>query len=314
MPRHNPYVVKPEFVRGCTMRCVFCGLRHQKWAEWDWEYIDPALFERYCKDLGEWLPKCRMEIANRGEETYHPQFMDMIRIAKKYVPKVQIMVTTNTDLTRIYGAEGFREWVQKAMDAGVNVFLLDCYTKKRLSEITEAFQGMFSTYFENDLGEGAEHVTPYGYRGPNYKAIVIKDASPAPKESILLQYHNQGNNANTSDNPNALRMYPNVSTPKEPVQRMCVRPFREFPMWYDGSVPICCDDWGDKHIIGKFPDMTLPELWDAYDFSRRNLLNKDRDANGEPCRFCTERSGFRWGLEKDWFEKEAKNVKRPSSD
>lgn len=305
MPRHNPYTVKPEFTRGCTMRCVFCGLRHQEWAEGDWENIEPAFFEQYCKALGEWLPKCRMEIANRGEQTFHPQFLEMIAMARKYVPKVQILVTTNTDLIRVHGPEGFRDWTEQAMATGVNIFLMDCYTKKRLAEIQDCLKDMsYGTYFENDLGEGAEHITPYGYHGPNYKAIVVKDASPAPKESILLQYHNQGGNANVEDNPAALKMYPNVSLPQEPVQRMCVRPFREFPMWFDGSVPICCDDWADQRIIGKFPDNSLPELWDMYDESRMNLLHKDREANGLPCKFCTERSGFRWGLEKDWFQKE----------
>jgi len=283
------------------MRCVFCGLRHQDWAEKAWEYIDPDLFERYCRALGEWLPKCRMEIANRGEQTFHPDFMRMIVMARTYIPKVQILVTTNTDLINVHGVEGFRDWIKQATTLGVNIFLLDCYTKKRLEVVRGVMEGMYGTYFENDLGEGAEHITPYGYHGPNYKAIVIKDATMAPKESVLLQYHNQGNNANVQDNPNALKMYPNVSTPAQPVERMCIRPFREFPMWFDGSVPVCCDDWADQRIIGKFPDNSLPELWDMYDDTRKNLLRKDRAANGEPCKFCTERAGFRWGLEKDWF-------------
>lgn len=283
------------------MRCVFCGLRHQEWAEKEWKYIDPDLFERYCIELGQWLPKCRMEIANRGEQTFHPNFMQMIVTARTYIPKVQILVTTNTDLINVHGPEGFRDWVKEAMKMGVNIFLLDCYTKKRLEIVRNVMEGMYGTYFENDLGEGAEHITPYGYHSPKYKAIVIKDATPAPKESILLQYHNQGNNANVSSNPNALKMYPNVTTPQQPVERMCIRPFREFPMWFDGSIPICCDDWADQRIIGQYPKNSLPELWDMYDESRANLLRKDRAANGEPCKFCTERSGFRWGLEKDWL-------------
>lgn len=306
MPRHNPYTVKPEFIRGCTMRCVFCGLRHQDWAKADkehernnWKYVDPDFFIYYCKKLGEWLPKCRMEIANRGEQTLHPDFMKMIVAARTYVPKVQILVTTNTDLVKELGAEGFRDWVKEAMIMGVNIFLLDCYTNKRLGIVREAFTNMYYTYFDE---EGETQASPYGYHSPTYKAIVIKDATMAPKESVLLQYHNQGGNADVSDNTNALKMYPNVTRPAEPVQRMCVRPFREFPIWYDGSIPICCDDWGDKRIIGKFPDKSLPELWDMYDESRMNLLRKDRNANGEPCRFCTERAGFRVGLEMNWFK------------
>lgn len=71
-------------------------------------------------------------------------------------------------------------------------------------------------------------------------------------------------------------------------------------MWYDGSVPLCCDDWADKHIVGKFPERSLPELWDAYDPARRELVKKNR-AGLTPCNKCSERAGMRFGLELDWF-------------
>ena len=296
---HLPFAVKPEFVRGCTMRCVFCGLRHQKWAEQEWQYIDIDFFALYCASLASWRPKVRMEIANRGEQTFHPHFLSLIKVARDYLPRAQILVTTNTDMVVQLGELGFVNFVQDAMRVGVNVFLLHCYTPRRLELITRLFKNYAGTFFDTP---GSIQINPYPYRGPLFKAICIKDAVPKPvKESVLLHYHNQGNNANVSDNPSALQLYPNITTPAEPLRRMCPRPFREFPMWYDGSVPICCDDWADQHIIGRFPDKSLPELWSLYDPTRRHLLAKDRDGAGLPCRFCTEGEGKRYGLELNWF-------------
>jgi hypothetical protein len=240
-----------------------------------------------------------MEIANRGEQTIHPEFIEMIALARVFMPKVQILVTTNTDMLNHLESDPvlFRKWTEECMSAGVNGFLLDCYTPKRLQIITEAFQGIAETFF---VEEGYSP-NPYLYRGPDFKAIYIKDATPAPKENVILHYHNQGGNANVSDNANALRMYPNVTLPKEPLKWMCVRPFREFAMWYDGSIPVCCDDWADQAIVGRYPEHSLPELWDKFDSYRLNLINKDRAAQ-QPCVLCTEKQGRRFGLEMGWFK------------
>lgn len=302
MGRHLPYSIKPELVRGCTMRCVFCGLRHQSWAEQEYKMVDTSFFRNYCIDMNRWRPKVRMEIANRGEQTIHPEFIELMAWARVLMPKVQILVTTNTDMMVHLEQDPhlFREWVEECMKAGVNIFMLDCYTPKRLKLITEAFHGRYGTFFEDEQGSS---LNPYPYRGPDFKAICIKDATPAPKENVLLHYHNQGGNADVSDNANALRMYPNVTPPKEPLKWMCTRPFREFPIWYDGSVPICCDDWGDQAIVGKYPEQSLPELWDLYDPYRKNLIDRNRAAQ-MPCAVCTERQGKRFGLELNWFREQ----------
>lgn len=303
--RHLPYSLKPEFVRGCTMRCVFCGLRNQSWAEGPYQYISEALWQRYVEAVAEWRPKVRVEIANRGEPTLHPRFIDLIRVGRGALPRAQFLVSTNGDLAKVLGLKSFRLWVKRAMEAGVNCFLLDCYTPKRYLEFVELFAGEAGTYFSEESANKAG-VNPYPYRGPDWKAIIIKDATThkveggrAARENVLLKYHNQGGNARVTGP--AAKIYPNVQPIAEPLQRMCVRPFREMPMWFDGSVPICCDDWGDSHIVGRFPERTLPELWDAYDEVREALIRKDRGAQ-QPCAGCTEGQGKRFGLEMGWFK------------
>ncbi len=298
MPRHLPYSLKPEFVRGCTMRCVFCGLRNQPWAEEKYEYISAELWGQYVEAVAVWRPRVRVEIANRGEPTVHPHFLELIRMGRAALPKAQFLVSTNGDLSDQIGLKEFRELIREAQTRGVNCFLLDCYTPKRLREFRELFAGDANLFFD----DGAN---PYPYRGPDWRALIIKDACTyksedgrAPKENVILNYHNQGGNAIVDGT--AARMYPNVTALAAPLERMCVRPFREMPIWFDGSVPLCCDDWGDKHIVGRFPDQTLPELWDALDPARRELVKKNR-AGLSPCNKCSEGQGKRFGLELNWF-------------
>jgi Iron-sulfur cluster-binding domain len=294
------------------MRCVFCALRHQTWAEEKYEYIGMDLWRRYVDAVAVWRPKVRVEIANRGEPTLYPEFLELIAVGRKALPQAQFLVSTNGDLSDDIGLSAFKDFVHEALAAGVNGFLLDCYTPKRLRDFQELFAGEAGLFFGDDPSKAG--LNPYPYRGPEWKALIIKDAVPQkptetgglfrePKENVILHYHNQGGLA-WVDGP-AAKIYPNVTPLKEPLKRMCVRAFREMPMWYDGSVPICCDDWAAKHIIGKFPDKSLQELWDAYDPERRHLLKGDRAAL-EPCNKCNERAGTRWGLEKSWFDEEKK--------
>lgn len=316
MPRHLPYSLKPELVRGCTMRCVFCALKHQSWAEQDYQYISMDLWDKYVEAVAAWRPKVRVEIANRGEPTVHPKFLEIIKRGREALPQAQFLCSTNGDLSDRIGLPAFKEFVEEAQANGINCFLLDCYTPKRLRDFQELFKGNVGAFFDDSVRGGAG-LNPYPYRGPEWKALVIKDAVPQrqtkakndgllpadktrkPKENVLLKYHNQGGNAVVTGA--AAEIY-DIPVLDEPLQRMCVRPFREMPMWFDGSIPICCDDWADANIIGKFPTQSLPDLWDAFDEFRQNLINRDRGAQ-KPCNKCSEGAGKRFGLELDWFGK-----------
>src|SRR5688572_774355 len=51
--RHNPFTVKLELVRGCTMRCSFCALRTMDWAinREEYKFMDENIFYAMIDDL-----------------------------------------------------------------------------------------------------------------------------------------------------------------------------------------------------------------------------------------------------------------------
>jgi hypothetical protein len=285
---HNPYAIRIEAVRGCTQRCPFCSLSAMDWKDEPFKFMDFGMFQHACNELSTWLPKHRMEWAERGEPTMHPKLIDMVAYARQTLPKAQLTITTNGD-KQLSKQINFREYVLELFQAGANIIMLDCYWQERYDEMTAMFPEAKDFF--------ADEIHPYTYRNPKYKEIIIVDATPG-KSNTIRWYQNQGG---TVDIQMAARAGFEIPIVTEPLQKMCVKPFRELSLHWDGTVPICCNDWLDVAVAGRFPDVSLEELWfGELNRFRRPLLNKDRAALS-PCDKCSERSGFRVGLEMNWF-------------
>lgn len=299
---HNPYAVKLELVRGCTARCPFCALRHMKWAEQEYSYMTSNLFMQIMLDLHTWLPKFRLEFANRGEPTLHPQLMELTSMARIINKQCQILLTSNTDLAEKNGYDWYVDMLKSFYSLGGNIVLLDCYVPNRYQRVLDAVaHSSLHNYTEYFFGE--KEFNPYNYRSPNFKALCIKDAAVyegKTKENKILYYHNQGGNARVEGK--ALEIW-SIEQPAEPLKLMCVRPFRELTIHYDGTVPICCDDWKEQAVIGRFPEQSLEDIWlhtSEMNSRRLQLIAKNRELS--PCNKCSVHSGSRPGLEMGWFK------------
>jgi len=288
MPRHNPFTVKIESVRGCTRRCPFCALSTIEWKDEPWKFMEMKLFRRVVEDLAEWLPKHSMEFAERGEPTMHPRFMEMLMYARKHLPKVQLTVITNGDRLMVKHQDAI-DWVGEAFANGLNFLMIDCYDADRHQVMKDLFPKA-SDFFEDN-----RH--PYRYHTPKHQEIILVNAAPGMSNTIRW-YQNQGGNVDVAQAREHGFEIPEVG---EPLPTMCVRPFRELVLHYDGTVPICCNDWSEEAIAGKFPGTGLEQIWkSSLDAYRKDLLEKNRAAI-VPCAKCSERAGFRVGLEMSWF-------------
>lgn len=291
MPRHNPYSVKVELVRGCTQRCPFCSLPSMPWVDSPWEYMPEPRFRAMIDQLADWMPNgVRIEFEGRGEPSFHPKLIELISYARGRYPKCQMLMTSNGDTVRRKMLK-YNAWIHELLDSGLNIVMLDCYTAERYTDFLERFPEA-KRYFE-------DNIHPYTRRRPNYKEIILMNAVPG-NTSRIRHYHNQGGTVNVED---ARKAGFDIQTAPEPISRMCVRPFREMVIWSDGAMPICCNDWLPANTIGTFPEsITLKDYWKKMDIVRRPLLKKDRGAV-KPCNICAERAGMRVGLEMAWFSK-----------
>jgi len=288
--RHKPYTVKIELTRGCNRRCPFCALPYMPWANEEYRFMEVSTFTKAITDAGKWIGKFRLELAERGEPSLHPNLVALLMIARKFAPRCQIMITTNAVGLK-NGEEQYRQFISSLFDAGLNIAYIDGYDDATYDKLQRIFP------FAEKMYEDGVH--PYQYHSPTFKQIILVGGHHGEK-NIIRQFHNM---AGTLPVDKVRKLgYEIMELPDgKPLEKMCVRPFRETVIHYDGTVTICCNDWYEVSSLGNVKDSTLEELFGRADFARAMLIAHNRAAL-RPCNTCSERSGFRVGLETGWFK------------
>lgn len=284
-----PHNTQIELVEGCNRMCKFCGI-HSIWKHKEdrvLKFMDINLAIQLAKNFGEWWTKGkRIEFAMHGEPTLHPDVVEIIHIFRDYNPKAQLQLTTNGIQIRKYP-----ELINDLFDAGLNILIVDTYTHRDVLINICKNSGIdkIIDYYEDPS------FNPYYYHNSKIQVIIImgdvgKKSGTRPARKLL----NQGGNSN-----NKLLMELGVQLKQTPLNKKCSRPFREIVIHYDGTIPLCCQDWRHEFIIGKFPDISLEDIWesDIMNTMRKILYNKLRI--NTPCYYCDYNGGFRLGFLKD---------------
>jgi len=72
----------------------------------------------------------------------------------------------------------------------------------------------------------------------------------------------------------------------------CMLPFASLSVFWDGRVPLCCQDWGPKDIIGDLSRQSLHAVWQGEPMRHyRHLLCAHRTEESTVCRDCSVVSG-----------------------
>jgi len=264
----DPWAIQVEPVFGCTRLCRFCGLRSVKPDKPKFMSIELAY--KISKELGEWFEKKRVEFALRGEPTLHPQITDIISTFRDNFPKGQFLIATNGDIIKNNG-----ELVDKLFASGLNILLIDIYDDNYSwwKEYVRTFGIRYYEFYRDGMN-------PYRYHGFKKKFIVLMDSVARNKRKHIVRYlNNQAGNVFAPE----LGLAPLI----RPKKQRCQIPFREISIFYDGTVPICCMDYREECVLGKFPDQSLKDIWygdNAY-LVRCHLYDKRRDLI-TPCKRC----------------------------
>jgi MoaA/NifB/PqqE/SkfB family radical SAM enzyme len=281
-----PYVVKVELVEGCNRLCDFCAI-NTIWQEKKDRVIKTMAIElasAIAKDLGSWLGKRRIEFSLRGEPTMHPKVMEAVSLFREHNPSNQLLMYSNGIIPRKKGAK----FLQELFKAGINIMIMDTYDHRE--ECVEVVKESGIHYFDYYKDQS---FNPYYNHEVDTKVIVVMDdIGKRNGDRVTRVVTNLAGNIP----PVAAHKY-GAAILAAPLKKMCGRPFKEFVIHQNGVVPICCVDWRDECILGKFPeDGTLQEIWfsDIFNVFRYRLRNKNR--NMLPCDFCDYNGGFRLGL------------------
>lgn len=270
-----PFCVQVEFAEGCNLFCNFCGLtsiRDQK--EKKFKLMTYKTAERIAMSIAAQRWNSRIEFAQHGEPTMNPDFVGLVGEFRKYLPRNQLMMTTNgggllSDPVRL---------INDLFRAGLNVLALDWYDYVNIvPKIVEKIKDDFEILYYPDNLENSPHKRwPRGSR----VIIVVRDISRSSK----------GNHATLSNHSGAAAPLVFHKQGKK-----CAKPFREMSIHYDGNVNACCQDWFRVMTPGNVFKETLESIWNGSVFQamRRKLYHGQRDF--PPCFGCnyvTYRNGL----------------------
>lgn len=300
---HNPYSIQIELSNGCTRFCDHCGIQ----AIWspcqEKKFMKFETAEKISEDLGSWLARARIEYAMFGEPTLNPDLHRILSAMRKNFPSSQQMLNTNGDTFFSKGTAScdIREKIASLFDSGLNILAVNVY------DTNDKFEERFNML--SDIGYKCyeyPEFNHYYYKSSKEKVITVcKSISLNNGIRKTRTIWNHGGNVPDD----IILKYGGVTQDKLPLHKMCVNPFREIAIRYDGSVNICCMDVKSEYRIGNTNDSKIRELFfsEKMQEARRLLLAKNRKSL-LPCCKCNSGGGFRKGFENKWFDlKEGKN-------
>lgn len=285
----KPWLVKIELTRGCNLRCKFCPVHSQPAFQGAQDFLTPALADEIGRQLGAWVPEARLEFTMRGEPTLNPQAAECIAALREHLPRSQFSMFTN-------GTTWLKDdSVAEAMlDAGINIFNVDCYNNTYDRFHTKALEvGMrrpdidiadfreFSAYRKQKRGHAIKVIN-----------LVPDIADPAQLVKVRKVHNMAGNLSDEQEQRFG------ISREALPLAKGCARPFRELTTTWDGKILICCLDWREQGYLGTV-EQGIQEVWygDEHLAILRALYSKER--TGAPCDVCTYNGGVRLGLLRD---------------
>ena len=170
-PRHQqepPFAIQVELAEGCNLQCTFCGIQGiREKAGGPYKFMTAKVAERLASQIAVAGWTSRIEFAMHGEPTMNPDFVKLIGIFRKHLPKNQIMMTSN--------AAGFLKDTEKTVAAlfaaGLNVLALDDYKRvKIVPKVRERCAGKFPIH---DYPADGRDLSPHRRWAPGTQVIII---------------------------------------------------------------------------------------------------------------------------------------------
>lgn len=278
MKQGTPWSIQIELHFGCNYRCDTCYKQVLNLKKSNFKEMTIPTAINIASKLKKYEP-FRIEFAMRGEPTLNSNWLQIIKIFRKYLKESSIMITTN-------GSGLNKKNISQFFKNGGNVILVDCYNNELEKRMEEWKQFKPLDYYNDDFN-------PYHRHKPSTKKIVLMDnimERSGEKKTRVISNH-----AGNVDYKKIAKY--GVKPLKEPLEKKCVRPFREMIILYDGEVVLCCADSGNDFKLGNLNRHNFKQIW----FKNRKLIiarlllfNKFRIF--PPCNRCDFNGGMRQGL------------------
>lgn len=264
-----PFTIKVELTEGCNLYCKFCGIRGIRTGPGNFKFMEVKTAARIAQGIQRNGWSSKIEFTMRGEPLMNPDYMQIFRIFRQYLPETPMSVFTNGGPL----VKHCTEKIDKLLNI-INVLALDDYEYAGfVRQIKKKYKGkhQFKIYPDEPVykkRKSKEHVM-----------VIVPDIGKGKVSTRHL------NNMCMTAGP------PDYSC----INKICALPFREMVIRWNGKVDLCCQDWRMLYIIGNIWFEPINEIWnDGRMWAARNkLFHKQRDF--APCFGCNKIS-YRIGL------------------
>ncbi len=244
-----------ETASRCTRVCWFCPVAYNPRPD---EVMSMKHITKILDELSEIKYKGRIELYMYSEPLRDKRMLDIVKLCRKKVPKACIMFATNTDLMKS------TEQVQEFFDAGLNQMQCNIYSTvpqwRKVSGIMEHTTALL----------GGNMFTAISPKRQEYSVEVKFDKKITPDSPKVGNFKL----ANRSG------LIPSLPDLMEPLQKMCVRPFRSMQINWKGDMTICCNDNRGDVVCGNVMKKGVVEVWENSKLLRKyrqKLLSKSRN-------------------------------------
>jgi hypothetical protein len=225
-----------QTINWCNRSCPFCP---SNTFDLEKETMSGATYARILEGLGSINFRGRFSPYLMNEPLLDSRLPDLIAQAREALPDSTIVIQTNGDLlTRKVGARLFSKGLHKMI---VNCYDLTPERRQKLQEIV------------TELAESVPGLQKVGY---GLNLMVHPGRKDRRRLEISLQARNGLNSRSLSNRAGNL---PRGKVLMEPLQRSCLRPFRQLYFRFNGDAVLCCCDWKGEVVLGNINTTAWPK-------------------------------------------------------
>ena len=264
-----PSMVQIEITNACNAQCLMCP--HDKLTR-KIGSIDANLYKKIIDESAENQIRVKTILPNHfGEPLINPHLYDYIKYAKEKVPKSEICIFTNGSLLN-------KENAIKIIESGLDVISIsfDGFSKNTYERIRGNLN--FDEVNTNitrllDLKKKMKKKTPR-----IELAYVEIEENKRETEEFINRWESLVDNVNIGVFCNWGGMVPGKEVAKKnkasalnPKRSPCTRLWSHLLIFRNGDVPLCCQDFDGKNLLGNVATSSIREIWNG------EVLNRYRD-------------------------------------
>ncbi|MHB8881359.1 MAG: radical SAM/SPASM domain-containing protein [Thermodesulfovibrionales bacterium] len=265
-----------EVTNACNLRCSMCfiygeGVKRRR----PTGFMKRDVWQQAIDEMGSWPAKVTLDLHGAGEPLLHPELFEIVSHAKSK-GNISVGFLSNATLLTREKADAVIEtgldWIGFSVD-GAQKEIFESYRKGAVLEEVEANIDYLLSIRKPGAGESGR---PAVYLNmvchPEADTGLFIDRWKGKVETILLsikKINDKGKNVPA-----------NFSKP-------CFLLSQQLIMGWDGTTVLCCEDFCEDYVTGRFPEMSLSGIWHGSRFDKaRQHHHKGTFDKIDLCRYC----------------------------